>query len=94
MVLSSLAWPDPMLHQFSVSSLIIRHYLVTANHRYCSQPIPTDESLFEHSSQEYLSMEPSSIISSLKDLSNPATAIEFLLDVGHKFCLLHVQSYT
>ena len=61
--------------------------------RYCSQPIPTDQSLFEHISQ----VKPSSIINSLKDLSdqeNFATAIEFLFDVGHKFCLLHVPSYT
>ena len=59
--------------------------------RHCSQPIPTDQSLFEHISQ----VKPSSIINSLKDLSdqeNFATAIEFLFDVGHKFCLLHVQS--
>jgi len=63
--------------------------------RHCSQPIPTDQSLFEHISQVHLSMKPSSIINSLKDLSDPenfATAIEFLFDVGHKFCLLHVQN--
>jgi len=65
--------------------------------RYCSQPIPTDQSFFEHISQVHLSMKPSCIINSLEDLSDPenfATAIEFLFDVGHKFCCLHVQSYT
>ena len=34
--------------------------------RHCSQPIPTDQSLFEHISQVHLSMNPSSIINSLK----------------------------
>jgi len=63
--------------------------------RYCSQPIPTDQSFFEHISQVHLSMKPSCIINSLEDLSDPesfATAIEFLFDVGHKFCLLRLFS--
>ena len=60
---------------------------------YCSQPIPTDQSLFKYSSQEHLSMEPNSIINSLKDLSDLedfATTIEVLFDVG---CLLHGQNH-
>ena len=59
--------------------------------RYCSHPIPIDQSLFEHISQVHLSMKPSSIINSLKDLSDLeifATTIEFLFDVGHKFLSL------
>jgi len=49
-----------------------------------------------YSSQEHLSMEPNSIINSVKDLSDQRICCHHWtsLDVGHKLCLLHSHTYT
>ena len=87
--------PNAAKYASSVSPSSLGHYLATANADTAPSQSPhADQSLFKHSSQEHLSMEPNSIINSLKDLSDLeefATTIEILFDVG---CLLHGQNYT